>query len=275
MPDLARPGPALLLGATLIAGIALCAVLADVLAPFDPVAQIAIRLQPPSSHYLLGTDELGRDVLSRLIHGARISLYVGVVSVSIALALGGTIGVTSGFTGGWLDTLLMRAVDVAFAIPTLVLAIAINGAFGPSLRNAILAIGIVYTPTLARVSRAAALAVAQREFVVAARASGASAAWILARHVVPNALAPIIVQASLSFSTAILAEATLSFLGLGTQPPAPSWGSMLGSGRQYVMSAPWLDIFPGAAIMSAVLAFNLIGDGLRDALDPRHRYAGQ
>jgi peptide/nickel transport system permease protein len=266
---LAVKSPLGVIGALLILALILVALLAGVLAPFDPVSQLARRLTAPSNQYLLGTDEFGRDVFSRIIYGSRISLYVGVVSVGIALGIGGTLGLIAGYFGGWIDNLIMRLMDVMFAIPSLVLAIAITGILGPSLQNAMIAIGIVYTPTFARVARGPVLSVVQHEYVQAARTVGAQDWRIIVRHVLPNVTAPIVVQTTLSLSTAILAEAVLSFLGLGTQPPEPSWGTMLGTGRKFMETAPWVAVFPGVAIMLAVLGFNLLGDGLRDALDPR------
>jgi len=265
----AAKNPLGVIGALLILALILVALLAGVLAPFDPVSQLARRLTAPANPYLLGTDEFGRDVFSRIIYGSRISLYVGVVSVGIALGIGGTLGLIAGYFGGWIDNLIMRLMDVMFAIPSLVLAIAITGILGPSLQNAMIAIGIVYTPTFARVARGPVLSVVQHEYVHAARTIGAQDWRIIVRHVLPNVTAPIIVQTTLSLSTAILAEAVLSFLGLGTQPPEPSWGTMLGTGRKFMETAPWVAVFPGVAIMLAVLGFNLLGDGLRDALDPR------
>ena len=265
----AGKNPLGVVGALLILGLVLVALLAEVLAPFDPVSQLARRLTAPGDPYLLGTDEFGRDVFSRIIFGSRISLYVGVVSVGIALGIGGSLGLMAGYFGGWIDNLTMRLMDVMFAIPSLVLAIAITGILGPSLQNAMIAIGIVYTPTFARVARGPVLSVVQHDYVQAARAIGARDWRIIVRHVLPNVTAPIIVQTTLSLSTAILAEAVLSFLGLGTQPPEPSWGTMLGTGRKFMETAPWVAVFPGLAIMLAVLGFNLLGDGLRDALDPR------
>ncbi|MFN8522423.1 MAG: ABC transporter permease [Chloroflexota bacterium] len=266
---LARKNPLGVLGAALIGMLLVLALTADLVAPFDPTAQIARRLTAPNETYRVGTDEFGRDVLSRIIHGTRISLYVGVVSVGIALTVGGSLGIVSGYAGGRLDNVLMRVVDVMFSIPTLVLAIAITGILKPNLTNAMIAIGIVYTPTFARVARGPVLSVVQHEYIAAARTVGSGHARIILLHVLPNVAAPIIVQTTLSLSTAILAEATLSFLGLGTQPPEPSWGTMLGTGRKFMETAPWVAVFPGAAIMFAVLGFNLLGDGLRDALDPR------
>jgi peptide/nickel transport system permease protein len=256
-------------GVVLIVALILVALLSDLLAPFDPASQLARRLTAPAAPYLLGTDEFGRDVFSRIIYGSRISLYVGVVSVGIALGIGGTLGLIAGYFGGWIDNLIMRLMDVMFAIPSLVLAIAITGILGPSLQNAMIAIGIVYTPSFARVARGPVLSVVQHEYVQAARTIGAQDWRIIVRHVLPNVTAPIIVQTTLSLSTAILSEAVLSFLGLGTQPPEPSWGTMLGTGRKFMETAPWVAVFPGLAIMLAVLGFNLLGDGLRDALDPR------
>jgi peptide/nickel transport system permease protein len=265
----AAKNPLGVVGAALIVGLVLVALFAGLLAPFDPFAQLARRLTAPGEPYLLGTDEFGRDVFSRIIFGSRISLYVGVVSVGMALGIGGTLGLVAGYFGGWIDNLLMRVMDVMFAIPSLVLAIAISGILGPSLQNAMVAIGIVYTPTFARVARGPVLSVVQQEYVHAARTIGARDWRIIVRHVLPNVTAPIIVQTTLSLSTAILAEAVLSFLGLGTQPPEPSWGTMLSTGRKFMETAPWVAVFPGLAIMLAVLGFNLLGDGLRDALDPR------
>lgn len=260
-----------LLGAVIILLLILVALAAPLLAPYDPVAQITERHMSPGVPYYLGSDDFGRDILSRIIYGSRISLYVGVVSVGIALAVGGTLGLLAGYFGGLPDMLLMRLVDILFSIPSLVLAIAITGILQPSLTNAMIAIGIVYAPTFARVARGPVLSVKQHEYIQAARALGASHGRILLQHVLPNVTAPIIVQTTLSFSTAILAEAVLSFIGLGTQPPTPSWGTMLQAGRKYMEAYPWEAIFPGLAIMVAVLGFNLLGDGLRDALDPRLR----
>jgi peptide/nickel transport system permease protein len=259
------------LGAIVILLLILVAIFADLLAPYNPVSQITQRHMSPGVPYYLGADDFGRDILSRIIHGSRISLYVGIVSVGIALAVGGTLGLLAGYYGGWPDMLLMRLVDVLFSIPSLVLAIAITGILQPSLTNAMIAIGIVYAPTFARVARGPVLSVKQHEYIQAARTVGCANGRILLQHVLPNVTAPIVVQTTLSFSTAILAEAVLSFIGLGTQPPAPSWGTMLQAGRKYMEAYPWEAIFPGVAIMLAVLGFNLLGDGLRDALDPRLR----
>ena len=226
-------------------------------------------LQPPSHEHLMGTDELGRDVLSRVIWGARISLYVGVVSVTMAVLLGVTLGLLAGYHGGLLDDAINRVLDVVFAFPTILLALGIVGMLGSSLTNSMIAIGLIYTPVYARLARGTTLAVKQREFVEAAIVSGAQSARIIVRHILPNVMAPLVIQTSLSLSLAILAEASLSFLGLGTQPPDPSWGTMVNTGQALIELSPWPVVFPGLAIMLAVLAFNLIGDGLRDALDPR------
>ncbi len=270
---LIRKNPIGALGALVIFAIIALAILAGSVSPFDPTAQIATRLAPPDGRYLLGVDEFGRDVLSRIIHGSRISLYVGIVSVGIALLAGATMGLLAGYYGGWIDNLVMRLVDIMFSFPSIILAIAITGILGPSLTNAMIAIGIVYAPTFARVTRGPVLSVIQEQYIEAARTLGAGDRRILLRHVLPNVMAPLIVQTTLSLSTAILTEASLSFLGLGTQPPDPSWGTMLGTGRKYMEIAPWVAVFPGVAIMITVLGFNLLGDGLRDALDPRLRGA--
>ncbi|MFI7078890.1 MULTISPECIES: ABC transporter permease [unclassified Micromonospora] len=226
-------------------------------------------LQPPSWSHPFGTDELGRDVLSRVMIAARVSLQVGLVSVGIALAVGVTLGLLAGYYGGWLDNILMRCMDVLFAFPVLLLAVAIVAVLGPGLLTAMIAIGVVYTPIFARVTRAGVLSVREQVFVRAAVSIGASDLRIMGQHVLPNIAAPLIVQTSLSLAFAILSEAALSFLGLGVQPPEPAWGRMLDDGREFVTDAWWLGVFPGAAIFLTVLAFNLVGDALRDVLDPR------
>lgn len=235
----------------------------------DPDELVATRLQDPSWAHPMGTDELGRDTLARIIHGAQVSLQVGLISVTIALVLGLSIGLASGFYGGKVDGLLMRVIDLMFALPGLVLAIVIAGLLGPSRRNAMIAIGIVITPAFARVVRGSVLEVMGFPFVESARALGSSHVRIMRRHVIPNIAAPVIVLVTVYLSTAILSEAALSFLGLGTQPPEASWGGMLSSARSYLEVQPWLSIFPGLAIMIVVLGFNFLGDGLRDILDPR------
>jgi len=220
---------------------------------------------------LAGTDEFGRDELSRLIWGARVSLYVGMLAVLIALALGATSGVLAGFFGGLVDDITMRIMDIVLSLPALVLAISITAVLGPSLTNVMIAVGLVYAPTFARVARGPTLAVVRVPYIEAARAIGAGSGRIITRHVVPNVAAPILVQTTVSLSTAILTEAALSFLGLGTQPPTASWGLMLSASRQYMLIDPWIAILPGLAIAVTVLGFNLLGDGLRDVLDPKIR----
>jgi len=266
-----RRTPVAMIGVVTVACIVAVALAAPVLAPHGPVAQLAKPLLRPGGAFMAGTDELGRDELSRLVYGARVSLYVGVLAVAVALGLGGTSGLLAGFYGGWLDNVTMRAMDVLFALPALVLAIAITAVLGPKLTNVMLAIGIVYAPTFARIARGPTLAVVRLPYIEAARALGASTPTIVLRHVVPNVSAPLLVQTTVSLSTAILTEAALSFLGLGTQPPTPSWGLMLSDARQYMLIDPWIAVLPGCAIAVTVLGFNLLGDGLRDLLDPRIR----
>ena len=259
------------LGGLIVALVIVTALVAGIVAPYDPVSQLARPLEPPSGAYPLGVDELGRDVLSRVIHGARVSLYVGIVSVARALVSGSILGLLAGYSGGKIDMAIMRLMDILFGLPAIVLAIAITSVLGPSLNSVLVAIGIVYAPQFARVARAPTLSLRERDFVTAARAVGAGDIWLVSRHILPNMTAPIVVQATVAFSTAILTEATLSYLGLGTQPPTPSWGTMLNAGKQVLLLAPWTSIFPGLAIALTVLGFNLLGDGLRDALDPRLR----
>jgi peptide/nickel transport system permease protein len=263
--------PVALIGVVLVGVVVAVAVAAPILAPHQPVAQIAKPLLPPGGQHLLGTDEFGRDELSRLIWGARVSLYVGGLAVLIALGLGATAGVAAGFFGGWVDDVIMRVMDIVLSLPALVLAIAITSVLGPTLTNAMLAIGLVYSPTFARVARGPTLTVVRVPYIEAARSIGASNWRIIGRHVLPNVAAPILVQTTVSFSTAILTEAALSFLGLGTQPPTASWGLMLSAARQYMLIDPWIAVLPGSAIAVTVLGFNLLGDGLRDLLDPRMR----
>jgi peptide/nickel transport system permease protein len=248
------------------------AALAPLIAPADPIhSNWGLIRKPPSAAHWLGTDELGRDLLSRILWGARASLLAGVVSVAIALALGVPIGLTAGYAGGWVEGVIMRVIDAALAIPFLILAIAMATFLGPSLNNAMLAIGISATPVFARLTRGQVLSAKHEDYVEAARALGNPPWRIAIRHILPNVLPPILVQSTLAIAGAIIAEAALSFLGLGQQPPNPSWGSMLNAARAFLAQAPWLAVAPGAAIFCVVLAFNLLGDGLRDALDPRDR----
>jgi peptide/nickel transport system permease protein len=266
-----RRNPLGMAGLAIIALVVLVALFAPVISPYGPTEQVTSRLLEPSAEHWLGTDEFGRDIFSRIIYGSRISLYVGLVSVSLALVAGGSVGMIAGYFGGRIDNLLMRLVDILFAIPSLVLAIVIAGLLGPNLTNAMIAIGIVYAPIYARLVRGEVLAVRNHLYIESARATGVGDLGLVGRHILPNIMAPLIVQTTLLLSTAILAEAALSFLGLGTQPPDPSWGTMLGSGRRYMELTPWVAIAPGIAIVITVLGFNLLGDGLRDALDPRLR----
>lgn len=261
-----------LVGSVVIGTLLVCAVFAPWLAPYSPVQQFADRaLQPPSSQHLLGTDTIGRDYLSRIIYGSRISLLVGAISMSIACAFGATAGLLAGYYGGLIDTLTMRLMDALLAFPALLLAIFIVAVLGPSIANAMIAVGIVYIPGFARITRANVLSLKQKELVEGARAIGASDRRILVRYILVNCLSPLIVQFSLGIGYAILVEAGLSFLGLGVQPPTPAWGEMLGFGRNYMTTAAWLTTFPGLAIFVTVLGFNFVGDGLREALDPRLR----
>ncbi|MBM3573876.1 MAG: ABC transporter permease [Alphaproteobacteria bacterium] len=246
------------------------AALAPLISPFDPAATdwSAVR-KPPTLKHWMGTDEIGRDVLARMIWGAQASLLAGVVSVSLAVGLGVPIGLISGYCGGWVDALLQRITDAMLAVPFLILAIALAAFLGPNLTNAMIAIGISTMPIFIRLTRGQVLSVKVEDYVEAARAVGNSHPRIAVRHVFPNVVAPLLVQATLSIATAIIAEASLSFLGLGQQPPAPSWGSMLNVAKNFLSQAPWMALFPGLAICLVVLGFNLLGDGLRDALDPK------
>ena len=264
--------PAAIAGLLVITVFAVMAILAPLLAPFDPVATSwsAIRKAPSAAHWM-GTDENGRDVLSRVLFGARASLLAGVVSVLIAAGIGVPAGLLAGFLGGWIDALLSRIVDAMLACPFLILAIALTAFLGPDLTNAMIAIGVSTAPRFMRVARAATLEVGSADYVQAAWSMGAHGWRVAVRHVAPNIVPPVLVQATLSLAAAIIAEASLSFLGLGQQPPSPSWGSMLNTAQRFLTQAPWLAVFPGATIFLCVLSFNLVGDGLRDALDPRGR----
>ncbi|OAT81842.1 peptide ABC transporter permease [Desulfotomaculum copahuensis] len=257
-------------GAVIVLALILAALLAPVLAPHNPLSgNIIDRLQAPSAAHWFGTDSQGRDVLSRIIYGSRISIQVGVISVGIALLIGTLIGAAGGYYGGWVDNVLMRVVDIMLAFPSILLAIAITAMLGPELKNAMIAIGVVNIPFYARIVRSTVLSVKETEYVEAARAIGGNDLRIIFRHVLPNCMAPVIVQTTMGIGTAILDAAGLSFLGLGAQPPTPEWGAMLSDGRSVMQQAPWMMFYPGLAIMLVVLGFNLLGDGLRDALDPR------
>ncbi|MFC4769925.1 nickel transporter permease [Effusibacillus consociatus] len=237
--------------------------------PANPVYNPTNGLQPPSEKHWLGTDDLGRDIFSRILHGARISLWVGFVSVAGSIVVGTALGLISGYYGKWADTLISRLFDIMLAFPSILLAIAIVAVLGPSLSNALLAIAIINVPTYGRLVRSRVLSVKEEEYITAARVIGMSNSRILFQHVLPNCMAPIIVQGTLGIATAIIEAAALSFLGLGAQAPQPEWGKMLSDARPYLTTAPWTMIFPGIAIMLTVLGFNMFGDGLRDALDPK------
>ncbi len=259
-----------LVGATLVALFLGLTAAAPWVAPYDPVAaDFAEVLSPPSWRHPFGTDDIGRDILSRVVYGSRVSLQAGLFTVAVALSVGLPLGLLAGFFGGRIDDVIMRGIEVILSFPTLVLALGITVVLGPKLIHALFAIGIVFVPHFARLMRAQVLSIKENDFVAAARALGASDQRVMRRHILPNCLAPILVQSSFSIAFAILTEAALSFLGLGTQPPTPSWGIMLAMGRGYLEQAPWLGAFPGLAIFLTVLGFNLLGDGIRDALDPR------
>jgi peptide/nickel transport system permease protein len=267
---LLRSNPRTAAGALLLAIIALAAVFADVISPHPPNRQyLRDRLQPPSAQYLLGTDHLGRDVFSRIIHGGRVSLQVGFIAVGLALAVGGVMGLVAAFYGRWVDSVVSGLVDVMLALPGFLLALAIAAALGPSLGNVMIAVGIAFVPQFARITRSAVLQVIEMDYVTAAFAAGSRDPRIMFKHVLPNSLSPIIVQVTLSLAGAILSAAGLSFLGLGAQPPTAEWGSMLNASRAFIREAHWAVTFPGLAIVVTVLALNMVGDGLRDALDPR------
>lgn len=260
------------LGLIILVIIILLAIFANVIADYETVVikqNLAERLQAPSSKHLLGTDEFGRDILARMIHGARVSIKVGLLAISISIIAGGILGAISGFYGGLIDNIIMRIMDIFLAVPSILLAIAIVSALGPSITNLMISISVSYIPSFARIVRASVLSIRDQEFIEAARAIGASNTRIILKHIIPNALAPVIVQGTLGVAGAILSIAGLSFIGLGIQPPAPEWGSMLSGGRQYLRYAWWVTTFPGVAIMITILSLNLLGDGLRDALDPR------
>ena len=259
-----------IVGLVLLLLILLFALFANVVAPYDiRVQNLMERHQAPSFKHWMGTDDFGRDVLSRVLVGSRVSLLVGICSISVAMLLGVLLGVYSGLKGGWIDQVLTKVIDSLMTFPSLILGILVVSALGPGVENATIAIAIAFIPRFARVARGPTLVLKENEFIMAARACGATDARIIFRHILPNLVGEIVVMGSLWVSTAIIVESSLSFLGLGVQPPAPSWGMMIKSGVDSIRLAPWLAVFPGLAISLAVLAFNLLGDGLRDLLDPK------
>ncbi len=261
-----------MVGLGILVVLILLAIFADVIADYDQVAikiNTKIRLQGPSKEHILGTDDIGRDIFARIVHGARVSLKVGIIAVGIAIIIGGALGSIAGFYGGKLDNIIMRTMDVLLAIPSILLAIAIVSALGSSMLNLMLAVGISSIPNYARILRASVISVKDEEFIEAARAIGATDSRIILKHIIPNSLAPVIVQATLGVAGAILSTAGLSFIGLGIKAPQPEWGAMLSGGRTFLRNAPHVVAFPGLAIMITILSLNLLGDGLRDALDPR------
>lgn len=259
-----------LLGLGILIFLVFLAVFANVVSPYDPTVQdIPNKLQGPSMAHLMGTDQYGRDILSRVIFGTRISLMVGIVSTSMAVAVGGTLGSVAGYYGGVTESIIMRVTDIFLAIPSILLNIAIAAALGGGLVNMMIALGISYIPAYCRIMRSSIYSVRDQEFIEASRAAGAGDGYIILHHIVPNCLSPMIVQATLKVGAAILLCSTLSFIGVGISPPTPEWGSMIATGREYLRTAPHLTTFPGIAIMLAVFSLNLMGDGLRDALDPK------
>ncbi len=262
--------PLIVTGGLILSLMGIAALFGPQLSPYDPdLMDFTATFAPPSPTHLFGTDEFGRDIFSRVLYGAAVSYRVAFVAVFISATLGVLLGAVAGYAGGWLDELVMRFMDVLFAFPAVLLAITVMAILGRGVTNAMIAIAIVYIPIFARVTRGAVISVKGRDFVSAARALGQNSGAIVFKHVLPNALGPVIVQTSLSLAFAILAEAALSYFGLGTQPPDASWGRMLSEGRAYFAQAPWMGIFPGLAIMLSVMGFNFVGDGLRDLLDPR------
>lgn len=267
-----REKPLTLAGAIIVAGLAFVAIVGPVVVPHDPLAQnLQHRLQPPSSTHPLGTDQLGRDVLARLVHGARYSLGIAVLVTAIRVVIGTVIGLVAGYAGGLVDEALMRLVDIQLAFPGLVLALVVAGILGPSLRNVMLALAVVGWTTYARVVRGNVLSIREREYVAAARLAGMPRRRLFRYHLLPNVINPVLVIATLNLGTVVLAAAGLSFLGLGAQPPTPEWGTMLAGGRNYIQQAWWIVNAPGVAIMLTVLGFNMLGDGVRDALDPHQQ----
>lgn len=263
-----KPG---VVGAFVVLALVLIAIFAPIVAPYSPYEKVGRRADPPTSEFLLGNDEIGRDVLSRLIYGTRVALIVGIGAILIAVCIGVVIGATAGYFGGKVDTILSRVVDTLMAFPLLALLVTLSALFAPSIVNVVIIIGVTVWASYARLVRADVMSLKQREFVLAARSVGVGDARIIGRHILPNIVGPVIILASLDIGSIIILESALSFLGLGVRPPTPSWGGMLSAGRSLMRNAPHIAIAPGIAIMVTVLAFNLLGDGLRDALDPRQR----
>lgn len=265
-----RKSKSAVVGAGIVIFFVLVAVIGPMLAPQGINEQnLAIRLLPPSGDYWFGTDDLGRDVFSRILHGARLSLTVGISSVVLSAFFGSLLGIIAGYYGRWIDTLISRIFDIMLAFPSILLAIAVVSILGPSLRNALIAIAIINVPNFGRLIRSRVLAIKEEEYIHAAKAIGMKNTRILWRHILPNSMTPIIVQGTLAIATAIIEAAALGFLGLGAEAPHPEWGKMLADARMFLMNAPWAMVFPGVAIMLTVIGFNLMGDGLRDALDPK------
>jgi peptide/nickel transport system permease protein len=265
-----RKNPLAMFGLFIVVLLIFFAITADVIAPYTYYEQDLIAsFQPPSKDHIFGTDEFGRDILSRIIHGSRISLQVGLIAVGISVIFGGFFGAVAGYYGGRIDNLIMRGMDILLSIPSILLAIAIAASLGPGLYNMMVAVGISTTPQYARIIRGSVLSLRGQEFVEAAKAVGSSDTRIIMKHILPNCLAPIIVQSTLGVASAILTAAGLSFIGLGIQPPTPEWGAMLSGGREYIRDYAYMTIFPGLAIMITILALNFLGDGLRDVLDPK------
>ncbi|WP_040979609.1 nickel transporter permease [Oceanobacillus jeddahense] len=259
-----------IIGLWIVVFFIILAIFAPLIAPYDPIEQnMAIMLESPSLEHLLGTDEFGRDILSRILYGAQISLAIGVVGVFIAVIIGVILGTISGYFGGFIDNLIMRIMDIFMAFPSFLLALAIVSVLGPGMINVMIAIGIFSIPNFSRISRSAVISIKNMEYIEATKAMGGHDFRIIIKHVIPNCISPIIVIASMQIATAIITAAGLSFLGMGAQPPTPEWGAMLSSGREYLRVAPHVSTIPGLAIMFLVLGFNMLGDGIRDALDPK------
>ncbi|MEM9448487.1 MAG: nickel transporter permease [Cyanobacteria bacterium P01_E01_bin.6] len=260
------------IGSVLLIILVITAIFASAIAPYDPLELgVGDTLTPPNGEFWFGTDELGRDLFSRIVYGTRLTLYVGFIAVGISMTTGVFVGLVAGYSGGWIETILMRTVDVLFSFTETLIALAAVAVLGPSLTNAMIAVGISSIPFYARIAYGAVLVEKQKEYFNAAKALGASHPWLIVRHILPNILSPIIVVATVGVSVAVLSASALSFLGLGAQPPSPEWGAILAGGRDYFKRAPWITTFPGVAIALTVLSFNLLGDGLREALDPHQR----